>query len=386
MEKRCVSIEIGRIWDSYVFTYLVQLLSKNWKSIGLTTEIESRLGKITDSGFVPGVSQKFFSDMRNYLLSRDYWVDRSGKKQTPQEEDEYAIIFEQNVRVVTVKEGDAYSIKEVVKKKRVEQETFQFGEAVYSLRISNSDEIPISQSQVDDYGKAALNYLQSGSLPRSTQIVTVRHRRRTSFNFENKYVIDMTVTQSGDNLQEAVNGDSIYEVECELLMPRDNFALTVFTYLNAILHRLLTQPERICMPPPTSVFHPKNASRLKWASLCPVAVNSDIELTSSKGYSDALIEWCRQQNPENRAILPMKVATQLKWSISYPKEYYTIRSERVNMGTQKMDALQIINQSGTIHTEDGKVFHCCEWQYEGVIPNNLVFPVKRPSSTQYFCL
>ena len=136
MEKRCVSIEIGRIWDSYVFTYLVQLLSKNWKSIGLTTEIESRLGKITDSGFVPGVSQKFFSDMRNYLLSRDYWVDRSGKKQTPQEEDEYAIIFEQNVRVVTVKEGDAYSTKEVVKKKRVEQETFQFGEAVYSLRIS----------------------------------------------------------------------------------------------------------------------------------------------------------------------------------------------------------------------------------------------------------
>ena len=88
-----MSIEIGRIWDSYVFTYLVQLLSKNWKSIGLTTEIESRLGKITDSGFVPGVSQKFFSDMRNYLLSRDYWVDRSGKKQTPQEEDEYAIIF-----------------------------------------------------------------------------------------------------------------------------------------------------------------------------------------------------------------------------------------------------------------------------------------------------
>lgn len=382
MEKRCVSIEIGRIWDSYVFTYLVQLLSKNWKSIGLTTEIESRLGKITDSGFVPGVSQKFFSDMRNYLLSRDYWVDRSGKKQTPQEEDEYAIIFEQNVRVVTVKEGDAYSTKEVVRKKRVEQETFQFGEAVYSLRISNSDEIPISQSQVDDYGKAALNYLQSGSLPRSTRIVTVRHRRRTSFNFENKYVIDMTVTQSGDNLQEALNGDSIYEVECELLMPRDNFALTVFTYLNAILHRLLTQPERICMPPPTSVFHPKNASRLKWASLCPVAVNSDIELTSSKGYSDALIEWCRQQNPENRAILPMKVATQLKWSVAYPEKYYTIRWEAVDMGKQQRDTLQIINQSGTIHTEDGRVFHCCEWQYEGVIPNNLVAPIKRQSSAQ----
>ena len=192
----------------------------------------------------------------------------------------------------------------------------------------------------------------------------------------------MTVTQSGDNLQEALNGDSIYEVECELLMPRDNFALTVFTYLNAILHRLLTQPERICMPPPTSVFHPKNASRLKWASLCPVAVNSDIELTSSKGYSDALIEWCRQQNPENRAILPMKVATQLKWSVAYPEKYYTIRWEAVDMGKQQRDTLQIINQSGTIHTEDGKVFHCCEWQYEGVIPNNLVTPIKRQSSAQ----
>lgn len=377
-----MSLEIKEIWNSYVVTYLAQLLAKNWKSIGLTTEIESRLGKTTDSGFVSGVSQKFFFEMRNYLLSRDYWVDRSGNKLTPQEDDEYALIFEQNVRVVTVKEGDAYSIKEVRRKKRVEQETFHFGESIYSLRISNSDEIPISQSQVSEYGQAALSYLQSGSLSQSARIITVRHRRRTSFNFENKYVIDMTITQSGSSLQEALNEPFTYEVECELLMPRDSFAQTVFIYLNAILHRLLTQPEEICMPPAVSVFHPENASKLKWESLCPVVVNSDIEITSSKGYTDALIDWCRQQNPEGKAILPMEVARQLKWSVSYPREYYTIRGERVNMGPQKRDALQIVNQSGTIHTKDGKVFHCCEWQYEGVVPTNPVAPVKRPSSAE----
>ena len=381
-----MSIDLKEIWNSYVVTYLVQLLIKTWKAIGITTEIEARLGKITDSGFLSGVSQKFFYDMRNYLLSREYWVDRNGKKVIPEEKDEYVLIFEQNVRVATVKEGNAYSVAEVIRKRRVEQETFQFGEKMYSLRISNSDEIPLSQNQAYEYEKVALEYLQSGSLPQVTRIITVRHRKRTSFNFGNKYVIDMTVSQSGSSLNEALNDNNTYEVECELLMPRDSFVTTVFIYLNAILHRLLTQPEQICMPPSMSVFHPKNASQLKCFCLCPIAVNSDIELTSSKGYNDALIEWCRQQNPENKAILPMKVATQLKWSISYPKEYYTIRSERVNMGTQKMDVLQIINQSGTIHTEDGKVFHCCEWQYEGVIPNNLVFPVKRPSSTQYFCL
>ena len=359
--------------------YLNRLLFENWGSVGLTSEIESRLGRVEESGFVSGVSKRFFLGMRDYLKTRNYWTDRDGNKITPEEEDEYAVLFEQQIRVVVVSRNNRYSVKEVVRKQRIEQETYVFDGNMYSLRISHSEEIPLSEQQTSDYGKAAIAYLEHRTVPSFSRIVLIRHRERTSFNFQNEYVIDMTTSQTGEDLEEALWSSEEYEVECELGVPRGNFCQTLFLYLNALLHRLLTQPEAICTPPSTSLFHPANCRRVEWLSLCPVAVQSEVELVSSEGYDDALIVWCRESNAEQKAILPLEMATQLKWSIAHPNEYLTVRGERLSVGATPSDAVKVIIQSGTIRTKEGTLFHCCEWQYEGLIQRPSVRPVKRLS-------
>lgn len=86
MKQQCVSLDIHDIWSSPVVVYMNKLLSENWSSIGLTTEIESRLGKVGENGFVSGVNMKYFYGMRDYLLTKNYWTDENGKHIRPVEE------------------------------------------------------------------------------------------------------------------------------------------------------------------------------------------------------------------------------------------------------------------------------------------------------------
>ena len=86
--------------------------------IGVVTEIESRLGKVGENGFVSGVNMKYFYGMRDYLLTKNYWTDENGKHIRPVEDNEYAVVFEDHVRVVLVQNNDKYSILEAIRKIR----------------------------------------------------------------------------------------------------------------------------------------------------------------------------------------------------------------------------------------------------------------------------
>ena len=124
MSLKYTSVVIQDIWNSEVVQFLDCLLTDYWSTVGITSEIEARLGKITEGGFVSGVSQKFFYAMRDYLKSRNYWTDDNGAPVKPEVDDEYAVVFDQSVRVVAVSESGTYTIKEVVRKTTTERGRF----------------------------------------------------------------------------------------------------------------------------------------------------------------------------------------------------------------------------------------------------------------------
>lgn len=83
MSLKYTSVVIQDIWNSEVVQFLDCLLTDYWSTVGITSEIEARLGKITEGGFVSGVSQKFFYAMRDYLKSRNYWTDDNAHRLSP---------------------------------------------------------------------------------------------------------------------------------------------------------------------------------------------------------------------------------------------------------------------------------------------------------------
>ena len=121
MSRRFVSVDIGEIWNSAVVVFLNRILTENWSEIGLTSEVEARLGKVLDTGFESGVNMKYFYGMKDYLLTKNYWTDKDGNRIKPEEDDEYAIVYGDDVRVVVVKEKGSFSVKEVIRKHNQEK-------------------------------------------------------------------------------------------------------------------------------------------------------------------------------------------------------------------------------------------------------------------------
>ena len=184
------------------------------------------------------------------------------------------------------------------------------------------------------------------------------------------------------------NAPTVYEVECELCLPKHGHCETLFLYLNAILHRMFTQPEAVCMPPVASRFHPGYVAKLEAASHGQVVLKGDVELLNSEGYDDSLIAWCKKRNPEGKAILPFQEAKQLKWSLAHPCSLPTLQGLSFPTDASPCDCALVINDGGMIRTESGEVFHCCIWQYEGValLTNaNQSSSVKR-SANPSFCV
>lgn len=158
--------------------------------------MEARLGKVLDTGFESGVNMKYFYGMKDYLLTKNYWTDKDGNRIKPEEDDEYAIVYGDDVRVVVVKEKGSFSVKEVIRKHNQEKETYFFGDEVFALRLSLAEETPLIEQEKQKYIQSSLDYVE-GKGKKSSEIILVRRRQRTSFNFNNEYCLDMTATQSG---------------------------------------------------------------------------------------------------------------------------------------------------------------------------------------------
>lgn len=378
-----MSLDIREIWSSPVVVFLNRLLCDNWSNIGLTTEIESRLGRMGENGFVSGVNVKYFYGMRDYLLTKNYWTDENGKHVKPIEDDEYAIVFEDRVRVVLITSNNTYAVKEVIRKKSQEKETFFFGDSIFTLRIAVAEEIPLAEQEKSQYTQAAINYVSGKPFKSESRITLVRHRQRTSFNFSNEYRLDLTVTQSGSSLEAVKSHPPIYEIECELGVPKHSHCEQLFIYLNAILHRMLSQPDTVATPPVTSKFHPNVFKRAAVMNCCPCSITGDIILDSSEGYNDELIQWCKKHNEEGKPILPVSLAKQIQWSFAHPPLLYTLQDDlwKVDISQEYLD--RVICNGGTIRTDDGRVFHCCIWQYEGIHLRVGFSSKKRESSASF---
>ena len=372
-------VHILDVWNSGVTEFLEGLLLANWTKIGITTEIEARLGKMGDHGFLSGVSVDKFYQIKDYMDSKTYWTDRDGKPTKPQEVDEYVIVFEGNSRVVLRKDGNQLSPVEVIKKRMNEKRTYSFGDHIECLRISMADEIPLTDQERKTCENLAIDFMLGKVIPSNPRISLIRHRQRTSFNFHNEYSLDLTATQSGESIQELERSDTIYEVECEMGIPRHCLNHQLFIFLNAILARLLRQQINITMPPEGSKFHPKVTQMVSRQSLNPFPINYDIELLSSEGYDDGLIQWCKQRNPDGRAILPSSLARQLQWSIAHPPYMYNLQYVRWQPFERvySSQCTRVVNNGGVIRTTENEVFHCCIWQYEGVVLEQAL-TVKRP--------
>lgn len=374
MSLRCQSVSLKEIWLSNVVAFLDRILLENWGSVGITSEVEARLGRVTEQEFDAGVSMKFFYSMRDYLMTRPCWTDESGNSITPQEREEYAVLFEQGIRVILAHENNDYKVKEVICKRNVEKETFVFGDQYYALRLSLSDEIPLSQQDLSLYSASALAYIKGQPFDSSAKVMMIRRRYRTSFNYKNQYTIDMTSTESGKTLA-SLSPTVVYEVECELGFPQTSQPLTVSLFLEAILHRLFSQPPSIAQPPPMSKFNPSNCEQLEKATACLVPVRGAIELISSQGYDDSLLQWCKRQDPQGRALLPVEAASQLQWSLAHPARLFSLNGMPFDTEAEAQKKYSVINNGGTIRTHDGQVFHCCIWQYEGIMtPTDLPLP------------
>ena len=371
MSRKWTTVTLEDVWNSPISQYLIRLISENWSSIGVLSEIEARLGRVSDKGFESGVSMKYFYRMKDYLQSRTYWTDKDGKSITPEVLDEYAVIFEQNYRVIYIKKGNEYQLLEAIRKSCVEKETYYFDENHYSLRISLSQETPISQYEKDKYCQSALAYLKGESVDPSTRISLVRHRERITFNFNNEYIIDMTTIQSSESLSSLSHKPTFYEVECEMGLPRYHFCQSTFIFLNGILKRLFSLPESISMPPINSIFHPSNFNKiiLREHNSIILTENMMIELKNADGYDDELITWCKSQNDDKKPILYYNEAKQVQWSLSHPPSMNTLFGKEYDTKASNTDRLLVSNQGGTIRTKDGHVFHCCVWQYEGILIN-----------------
>ncbi|KAK8806197.1 hypothetical protein JH06_0762 [Blastocystis sp. subtype 4] len=365
MKQQCVSLDIHDIWSSPVVVYMNKLLSENWSSIGLTTEIESRLGKVGENGFVSGVNMKYFYGMRDYLLTKNYWTDENGKHIRPVEDNEYAVVFEDHVRVVLVQNNDKYSILEAIRKKSRDKKTFHFGDSIFALRIAVADEMPLTEQERSQYSEAAINYLTGKPVKGESRITLVRHRQRTSFNYNNEYRLDLTVIQAGHSEKDLKTVQPVYEIECELGIPKHSHCEQLFIYLNAILHRMMSQPDTIAIPPVTSKFHPNVFRRAAIMNCVPVLISGDILLKSSEGYNDELIQWCIKYNSEGKAILPFHLAKQIQWLCSHPPQLFTLQDDLWIIEVSKEYLDYVICNGGTIRTDDGRVFHCCIGQYEG---------------------
>ena len=379
MSRNVESVDIREVWNSGVSKFLEELLITNWSKIGVTTEIEARLGKMGDHGFLSGVSVETFYQIKDYMSSKSYWTDRDGKNAKPQEVDEYVFLFESNYRVVLRKDGGQFFPVEVIKKSMREKRTFCFGDHIHCLRISAADEIPLSDQERGTYINKAINYMLGRCVPPNPQIELIRHRQRTSFNFHNEYIVDLTATQSGESLQEVGESDTIYEVECEMGIPRHclNHQLSIF--LNAILARLLGQQSDITMPPKKSKFSLEVIKLVSEQNLNQFQINNDIELLTSEGYDDGLIKWCKQHNSDGRAILPRHLAKQLQWSIAHPPFMYNLQNipwkPFEHMKTPQQ--IRVVNNGGVIRISENEVFHCCIWQYEAIVLGDTT-SIKRP--------
>lgn len=380
MSRRFVSVDIGEIWNSAVVVFLNRILTENWSEIGLTSEVEARLGKVLDTGFESGVNMKYFYGMKDYLLTKNYWTDKDGNRIKPEEDDEYAIVYGDDVRVVVVKEKGSFSVKEVIRKHNQEKETYFFGDEVFALRLSLAEETPLIEQEKQKYIQSSLDYVE-GKGKKSSEIILVRRRQRTSFNFNNEYCLDMTATQSGNSLDELESSSPIFEVECELGIPRHSHCEQLFIFLNAILKRMMSQPDVISFPPKSSKFHPSMFQRVSMVCNNPCNISGDIELLSSEGYSDELIQWCKENNPEGKAILPMELARQIPWCLAHSPVLCTLQNDTWKTGADSSLLHNVMNNGGTIRTRDGHVFHCCIWQYEGVLLPVPTQSVKRPYST-----
>ena len=69
MSRKWITVALEDVWNSPVSQYLINLISENWSSIGVLSEIEARLGRVSDKGFESGVSMKYFYRMKDYLQS-----------------------------------------------------------------------------------------------------------------------------------------------------------------------------------------------------------------------------------------------------------------------------------------------------------------------------
>lgn len=374
MSRKWTTVALEDIWHSPVCDYVGFLVSQNFSSIGITSEVEARLGRVTEHGFESGVSLRYFYKMKDYLASRNYWTDKEGNVITPEVEDEYSVLFEQNYRVIYIKKNGEYYLLEAIRKMNMEKETFFFDENHYSLRISLSKETPLSENEKRLYANAALAYLNGKRVNSDLRVVLVRHRERISFNFNNEYSIDMTTIQSSESLSTLSQAPTTYEVECEMGLPKHSYCESVFIFINGILRRLFSLPDSISMPPENSIFSPAIFKQiiLNEHNLILLNPSSSIELLSSEGYNDELIEWCKSNNDDHLPILPYEEANQLKWSLSHPRCMHTLFGKEYDTKSNQRDALVVINQGGTIRTKNGKVFHCCVWQYEGVLRKDSV--------------
>lgn len=375
MSHHIESVDLHDVWKSGITDFLRHLLLSNWAKIGITAEIEARLGKMDEDGFVSGVSVETFYQMRDYLMQKTYWTDRDGRPARPKEVDEYAIVFESGARVVMRKNGGDFEPVEVIQKRSKEKRTYFFGDHIYCLRISMAEETPLSDQSRNAFIKSARDYLQGKPVQSSSRVLLVRHRQRTSFNYYNEYTLDMTATQSGESLAEVESDQTVFEVECEMGIPRHSLNKQLFIFLNAILARMLGQRENVTMPPPDSIFHPKVADWATYQSTQPCPLSCDIELLNNEGYDDMLIQWCKQQHPEGRAILPLALAQQIRWSYAHPQSMWTLQDsvwypfDQNNLRREEAlgSSLRVVNNGGVIRTPDGQTFHCCIWQYEGVL-------------------
>ena len=225
--------------------------------------------------------------------------------------------------------------------------------------------------------QTALDFLNGKPVSTENRIIYVRRRERISFNFNNEYSIDMTKIQSSDSLSTLLSEPSKYEIECEMGLPKHHFCETVFIYLNGILRRLFSL-DKLSLPPENSIYHPSFSRQIELREHNPVLLGSSasIELINAEGYNDELIEWCKQQNDQNLPILNYEEAKQLSWSYAHPSCMNTLFGKEYDTKASREDANIVVNKGGTIRTRDGRVFHCCVWQYEGILINGIT-SVKR---------
>ena len=114
--------------------------------------------------------------------------------------------------------------------------------------------------------------------------------------------------------------------------------------------------------------------------------DDNLDTIATKLHDDGLIQWCKEKNPERKAILPSREANQLKWSLAHPGVIPTLQGNAFATDASPSDCGLVTNDGGMIKTEDGQVFHCCIWQYEGsvLLPNfNPPSSVKRKASSSF---